>query len=45
VGDKVVAAARGELACIVGDGVTTVAQLIEQQINTDPRRGEEDSHG
>ena len=42
VGDKVVAAARGELACIVGDGVTTVAQLIEQQINTDPRRGEEE---
>jgi cyanophycin synthetase len=42
VGDKVVAAARGELACITGDGVTTVALLIEQQLNTDPRRGEEE---
>ncbi len=42
VGDQVVAAARGELACITGDGVTTVALLIEQQLNTDPRRGEEE---
>ena len=40
VGDKVVAATRGETACIVGDGVHTVAQLIDSQINTDPRRGD-----
>jgi cyanophycin synthetase len=33
------AAARGETASVVGDGVSTVAQLIDSQINTDPRRG------
>jgi cyanophycin synthetase len=39
VGGKVVAAARGETAWITGDGTHTVAQLIDGQINTDPRRG------
>ena len=39
VGDRVVAATRGETACIVGDGTSTVEQLIDSQINTDPRRG------
>lgn len=39
VGDRMVAAARGEPAWIVGDGVHTVEELIELQINTDPRRG------
>ncbi len=39
VGDRVVAAVRGETATITGDGVSTVEQLIESQINTDPRRG------
>ena len=40
VGDKVVAATRGETANVVGDGVSTVEQLIDTQINTDPRRGD-----
>ena len=40
VGGKVVAAAKGELAFIVGDGTHTVEQLIDLQINSDPRRGE-----
>ncbi len=40
VGDKVVAAARREPAHVVGDGVHTVAQLIEL-VNQDPRRGED----
>jgi cyanophycin synthetase len=40
VGDRVVAATRGETACVVGDGISTVEQLIESQVNTDPRRGE-----
>jgi cyanophycin synthetase len=40
VGDRVVAATRGETACVTGDGQSTVEQLIELQINTDPRRGE-----
>jgi cyanophycin synthetase len=39
VGDRVVAATRGETACITGDGLSTVEQLIDSQINTDPRRG------
>ena len=40
VGDRVVAAVRGETATVTADGVSTVEQLIESQINTDPRRGE-----
>ena len=39
VGPRVVAAARGEPAWVTGDGRQTVAELIESQINTDPRRG------
>jgi cyanophycin synthetase len=39
VGGKVVAAARGESAWITGDGHATVNELIDRQINTDPRRG------
>ncbi len=39
VGGKVVAAARGETAWVVGDGHANVMQLVDQQINTDPRRG------
>jgi cyanophycin synthetase len=39
VGGQVVAAARGENACVHGDGRQTVAELVDSQINTDPRRG------
>lgn len=39
VGGKLVAAARGEVAKVVGDGKSTIDQLIERQINSDPRRG------
>ncbi|MFN3750802.1 MAG: cyanophycin synthetase [Thiobacillus sp.] len=39
VGGRVVAAARGETAWVSGDGKSTVAQLIDSQLNTDPRRG------
>ena len=42
VGGKVVAANKGETASIVGDGIHTVEELIEIQINSDPRRGEEE---
>ena len=38
VGDKLVAAARRDPPKVVGDGVQTVAQLVEQ-VNRDPRRG------
>lgn len=40
VGKKVVAASKGEAAWVVGNGSATVSQLVDQQLNTDPRRGE-----
>jgi cyanophycin synthetase len=39
VGGKLVAAARGEMAAVVGDGKSTINELIDLQINSDPRRG------
>ena len=42
VGEQVVAANKGETASVIGDGVHTVLELIELQINSDPRRGEEE---
>ena len=42
VGNRVVAASKGETAKITGDGVHTVEELIDLQINSDPRRGEEE---
>ena len=39
VGGKVVAAARGSVAWVVGNGRSTVDELVAAQINTDPRRG------
>jgi len=44
VGDKLVAAARGEIAMVTGDGVSTIDQLIDRQINSDPRRGDSELH-
>ena len=43
VGNKLVAAARGETASVVGDGKSSIVQLIESQINSDPRCGEDES--
>jgi cyanophycin synthetase len=40
VGQKVVAAARGESLWVTGDGQATVSVLCDRQINIDPRRGE-----
>ena len=44
VGGRVVAAARGEAAWVDGDGRSSVTQLIDVQINTDPRRGLTEDH-
>lgn len=44
VGGKLVAAAKGEEAYIVGDGQSTVQELIDSQINSDPRRGHTEDH-
>lgn len=43
VGRRVVAAARGMTLYVVGDGVSTMNQLVDQQINSDPRRGRAES--
>ncbi len=43
VGGRMVAAARGESASVVGDGLSTVTELINNQINIDPRRGTTDA--
>jgi cyanophycin synthetase len=39
VGDQLVAAARRDPPMVVGDGVATIRQLVEQ-VNRDPRRGD-----
>ncbi|BAL97348.1 cyanophycin synthetase [Rubrivivax gelatinosus] len=44
VAGEVVAAARGEAAWVVGDGRSTVFELVESQLNSDPRRGETEDH-
>ncbi|HEV3138478.1 MAG TPA: hypothetical protein VGZ26_11255, partial [Pirellulales bacterium] len=41
VGGKLVAATRGNPAYVVGDGRRSVRELIESQLNSDPRRGED----
>ena len=43
VGDKMVAAARGEAVFVVGDGKHSIETLIELQVNSDPRRGSDES--
>jgi len=43
VGNRLVAAARGETASVVGDGKSSIVELIESQINSDPRCGEDES--
>ena len=42
VGRQVVAAARGKMQTVTGDGRSTVLQLIDCQINSDPRCGDEE---
>ena len=39
IGKRVVAAARGETAWVTGDGQSSIIQLVDRQINSDPRRG------
>lgn len=41
VGGKMVAATKGDMVSVVGDGRQTIDELIESQINSDPRRGDE----
>jgi cyanophycin synthetase len=39
VGGRLAAAARGETVSLMADGKSTIRQLIDTQINSDPRRG------
>jgi cyanophycin synthetase len=44
VGNKLVAAAKGETVWVTGDGKHTVLELIQIQLNSDPRRGTTEEH-
>ncbi len=44
VGERMVAAARGDAAAVIGDGRSTIEELIELQLNSDPRRGRDEDH-
>ncbi len=44
VGGMVIAVSRGESVWVTGDGRSSVEQLIESQVNSDPRRGNADIH-
>ncbi|HLP80945.1 MAG TPA: cyanophycin synthetase [Nitrosomonas sp.] len=44
VGGQLVAATRGDSVSVTGDGTSTILELIESQINSDPRRGTTEDH-
>jgi cyanophycin synthetase len=44
VGGKVVAAAAGESAWVTGNGRGTIIELVDEQLNADPRRGESEEY-
>ncbi len=44
VGGSVIAVSRGESVWVTGDGRSSVEQLIDAQVNSDPRRGNADIH-
>lgn len=44
VGNKVIAAAKGETVWVTGDGKHNIQELIDIQINSDPRRGTAEEH-
>ena len=43
VGRKLVAAAAGDAVSVVGDATHSIRELIELQVNSDPRRGDEEA--
>lgn len=44
VGGQLVAATLGDSVSVTGDGFSTITELIESQINSDPRRGTTEDH-
>lgn len=43
VGKKLIAGAAGDAAAVIGDGNHSIRDLINLQINSDPRRGDDES--
>lgn len=43
VGKKLVAAAAGDAVSVIGDGKHSIRDLIELQVNSDPRRGDDEA--
>lgn len=41
VGQKMIAAASGDAISVIGDGLHCIRDLIELQVNSDPRRGDD----
>ncbi|SEF42389.1 cyanophycin synthetase [Nitrosomonas ureae] len=44
IGGKLIAATKGDSVSVIGDGVATITELVESQINSDPRRGSTEDH-
>jgi cyanophycin synthetase len=44
VGQKLVAAAAGDAVSVIADGTHTIRELIELQVNSDPRRGDDETY-
>lgn len=44
IGGKLVAATRGDMVTVTGDGQSTITELIASQVNSDPRRGPTELH-
>lgn len=44
VGGKLAAATKSDMVSVTGDGKATIRQLIDDQINSDPRRGTTEEH-
>jgi cyanophycin synthetase len=44
VGGKLAAVTKGDMVSVTGDGQSTIQELIDSQINTDPRRGTTEEH-
>jgi cyanophycin synthetase len=44
VGGRLVAASRGDSVSVMGNGNSTIRELIRDQINSDPRRGATEDH-
>ena len=44
IGGKLVAANRGDMVKVTGNGKSTILELVAEQINSDPRRGASENH-